>query len=62
VPQGIADYNASNDLALWSHASVEAQVGAIADDIAYDAHDLDDGLRADLFGHSDLTGLPVIGG
>jgi dGTPase len=62
VPQGIADYNASNDLALWSHASAEAQVAAIADDIAYDAHDLDDGLRADLFAHSDLAGVPVIGG
>ena len=49
VPQVIADYNAAHDLALWSHAGAEAQVAAIADDIAYDAHDLDDGLRADLF-------------
>ena len=62
VPQGIADFNATFDLALWSHASAEAQVAAIADDIAYDAHDLDDGLRASLFGLSDLAGLPVIGG
>src|SRR5213079_3166372 len=62
VPQVIADYNAAQDLALWSHASAEAQVAAIADDIAYDAHDLDDGLRADLFALSDLAGLPVIGG
>ena len=60
--QGIADFNATFDLALWSHASAEAQVAAIADDIAYDAHDLDDGLRAYLFELSDLSGLPVIGG
>src|SRR5438874_6796882 len=62
VPWAIAEYNAAHDLALWSHASAEAQVAAIADDIAYDAHDLDDGLRAELFGLSDLAGLPVIGG
>ena len=62
VPQAIADFSAAFDLALWSHASAEAQVAAIADDIAYDAHDLDDGLRAELFGLSDLAGLPVIGG
>ena len=62
VPQVIAEYNATHDLALWSHASAEAQVAAIADDIAYDAHDLDDGLRAGLFTLDDMTGLPVIGG
>ena len=62
VPQGIAEFSATFDLALWSHASAEAQVAAIADDIAYDAHDLDDGLRAELFSLSDLAGLPVIGG
>jgi dGTPase len=62
VPQSILDYSARHDLALWSHASAEAQVAAIADDIAYDAHDLDDGLRADLFALTDLNGLPVIGG
>jgi dGTPase len=62
VPQAIRDYTGTYDLALWSHASAEAQVAAIADDIAYDAHDLDDGLRADLFALSDLAGLPVIGG
>src|SRR5436853_780690 len=62
VPQAIADFSATFDLALWSHASAEAQVAAIADDIAYDAHDLDDGLRAGLFDISDLAGLPVLGG
>ena len=62
MPHGIADYIATYDLALWSHASAEAQVAAIADDIAYDAHDLDDGLRAGLFALDDLAGLPLIGG
>jgi len=62
IPQGIADFSASFDLALWSHAGAEGQVAAIADDIAYDTHDLDDGLRAELFGLSDLASLPVIGG
>jgi dGTPase len=62
VPQVIADYSTTHDLALWSHASAEAQVAAIADDIAYDAHDLDDGLRAELFSLAELTDVPVIGG
>src|SRR3954469_16234771 len=62
VPPAISEYTAQHDLALWSHAGAEAQVAAIADDIAYDAHDLDDGLRADLFSLHDLSGLPVIGG
>jgi dGTPase len=49
LPFGIADYAAKQDLWLWSHAAAEAQVAAIADDIAYDAHDVDDGLRSGLF-------------
>ena len=55
VPQAILDYNRVQDLELWSFASAEAQVAAIADDIAYDAHDIDDGLRADLFALDDLA-------
>ena len=43
------------DLELWTYASPEAQAAAIADDIAYDAHDIDDGLRAGLFGLDDLA-------
>jgi dGTPase len=49
VPGPIAAYCALQDLDLWSYPAAEAQAGAIADDIAYDAHDLDDGLRAELF-------------
>lgn len=61
VPIGIADYVKTYDLELWSFASLEAQVAAIADDIAYDAHDIDDGLRAGLFGVDDLKAIPLTG-
>jgi dGTPase len=61
VPGPILSYSRAHDLELWSHASAEAQVAAIADDIAYDAHDIDDGLRADLFALDDLSELPLVG-
>ena len=61
VPAAITDYNANNDLNLWSWPSVEAQCAAIADDIAYDNHDLDDGLRAGLFELDDLNAVPLTG-
>jgi dGTPase len=48
VPGTILSFNARFDLELDRYASVEAQAAAIADDIAYDAHDIDDGLRAGL--------------
>jgi dGTPase len=59
VPVGIADYIKTYDLELWSFASLEAQTAAIADDIAYDAHDIDDGLRAGLFRVNDLKAMPL---
>jgi dGTPase len=54
IPETILEYVTLQDLQLWSYPSVEAQVAAIADDIAYDAHDIDDGLRADLFQVDDI--------
>jgi dGTPase len=59
VPAGIAKYNTTYDLELWSFASLEAQIAAFADDIAYDAHDIDDGLRAGLFAIDDLKVMPL---
>jgi dGTPase len=48
VPRSILDYNELQDLELDRYASLEAQCAAIADDIAYNTHDIDDGLRAGL--------------
>ena len=61
VPVGVADYMRTFDLELWSFASLEAQVAAVADDIAYDAHDIDDGLRAGLFRVDDLREMSLTG-
>jgi dGTPase len=57
----LAEVNAAFDLELGTHASAEAQVAAIADDVAYNHHDLHDGLRAGLFTEADLMDLPVTG-
>jgi dGTPase len=61
VAQAILDYNARQDLELTLYASAEAQAGAIADDIAYDAHDIDDGLRARMFAIDEVAAVPLIG-
>ncbi len=60
-PAYVADYAARHELALTTQPSAEAQVAALADDIAYHAHDLDDGWRAQLFAPADLSHLPVVG-
>ncbi len=60
LPGPIAEFNALFDLDLGRHSSLEAQCAAIADDIAYNAHDLDDGLRAHLFRLADLADLPLV--
>jgi dGTPase len=60
VPQAIQLYGERQDLELWSFASAEAQIAAIADDIAYGAHDIDDGLRADFFTLDDLADVPLV--
>jgi dGTPase len=60
ISGAILDYSARHDLWLASHASAEAQAAALADDIAYNAHDIDDGLRAGLFDIDDLLAVPFL--
>ena len=61
VPAAIAEYAAEHDLELDTWPGPEAQVAALADDIAYNNHDIDDGLRAGLFDIGDLEALPLVG-
>jgi dGTPase len=61
IPETILRYVRMQDLELWSFAGAEAQVAALADDIAYDAHDIDDGLRADLFGLEEIAAVALPG-
>jgi dGTPase len=62
VPQPILDYCALHDLELASFASLEAQVAAIADDIAYNTHDIDDGLRSGYLKFEMLEEIPFLAG
>ena len=60
-PPYIAEYDSRHKLDLHSHPGVEAQIAAAADDIAYHSHDLDDGMRAGLFGPEEISHLPLVG-
>jgi dGTPase len=61
IPEAITAYGAKQDLALATYASVEAQLAALADDIAYNNHDIDDGYRAGLFTFAELAEVPLAG-
>ncbi len=60
LPHTLAELQKQTDLELSSHASLEAQVAAISDDIAYNNHDVEDGLRAGMFTLKDLQGLALM--
>ena len=61
VPATIRDIDAAWDLDLAGFPSLEAQVAALSDDIAYNNHDIDDGVRAELISVDDLRDLPLVG-
>jgi dGTPase len=60
LPAAMAEYIAEHDLEVHTYASAEAQVTALADDIAYNNHDIDDGLRAGLFTIADLDAVSFV--
>lgn len=57
----LKEYNAKHDLDLPRFPSLEAQISGIADDITYNNHDIEDGLRANLFEVEELLNLPLVG-
>lgn len=61
LPVAFAEQRDEWDLEYWTFAGAEAQIAAIADDIAYDAHDLDDAIRAGLFNLADLKSVALVG-
>jgi dGTPase len=61
LPRAIVEYNAVHDLDLHSYASAEAQVASLSDDIAYNNHDIDDGLRSGLFTIDEICEVPFVG-
>jgi len=61
LPWGVPQYIAVHDLELDTFAGPEAQVASLSDDIAYNNHDIEDGLRAGLFTVKDLDDVPLVG-
>ncbi|MDF1801268.1 deoxyguanosinetriphosphate triphosphohydrolase [Thalassovita sp.] len=60
IPWALSAYDVRHDLELHTHASTEAQIAALSDDIAYNNHDLHDGLRAELFSTDELAEMPIL--
>ncbi len=61
IPRAMAEYLKKHNLEIHTYASAEAQVASLADDIAYNNHDIDDGLRSGLFTIEDLCKVPLAG-
>ncbi len=61
LPEAIAEYQDTHDLELETFPSAEAQIAALSDDIAYNNHDIDDGLRAGVFSVDQLLAIPLVG-
>jgi dGTPase len=61
LPAALVEYGTHQDLELDTYAGPESQVAALADDIAYNNHDIDDGVRAGLFTLDDLADVPLVG-
>ena len=61
LPRAIVEYAKEENLELSTYASAEAQIAAVADDVAYNNHDIDDGLRAGLFSIDDIREVDFVG-
>lgn len=61
LPWAVVEYAKEEDLELSTYASAEAQIAAVADDVAYNNHDIDDGLRAGLFSVDDIREVDFVG-
>lgn len=60
LPLALREYLREQDLEIHTHASAEAQAASIADDVAYNNHDIDDGLRAGLFAIDEIATVPLV--
>ncbi len=61
LPPTIADFNIRYDLELGHFSGLEAQIASMADEIAYNTHDIDDGYRAGFFDFTEIKNLPLFG-